>query len=161
MAADEPTVRPCRGEDIDAIIAITEEVFAPFSMDHRIEKMLGSSKGASWIEIKGQAIRGEISDNPEGCFVAEIGGEVVGYVTTAINEPASRGLIPNVAVLGKAQGHGLGRELLLRALEHFRARGLAQAKIETLDTNPVGQHLYPSVGFREVVRQIHYVMPLE
>ena len=161
MAADEPTIRPCRGEDVEKIMAITEEAFAPFSMDHRIEEMLGRSGGASWMDIKGEAIGREISDNPEGCFVAEIAGEVVGYVTTAINEPASRGLIPNVAVLGKAQGHGLGRKLLLRALEHFRTRGLAQAKIETLDTNPVGQHLYPSVGFREAVRQIHYVIPLK
>ncbi len=27
--------------------------------------------------------------------------------------------------------------------------------------NPVSQHLYPSLGFREVARQIRYVMALE
>ena len=34
------------------------------------------------------------------------------------------------------------------------------AKIETLDQNPIGQKLYPSLGFREVARQIHYAMRL-
>jgi hypothetical protein len=35
------------------------------------------------------------------------------------------------------------------------------AKIETLDQNPVGQALYPSLGFKEVARQIHYAMRLD
>ena len=34
------------------------------------------------------------------------------------------------------------------------------AKIETLEQNPVGRHLYPSVGFIEVARQVHSAMPL-
>jgi ribosomal protein S18 acetylase RimI-like enzyme len=51
--------------------------------------------------------------------------------------------------------------LLEHALERFRAAGMTVAKIETLDQNPVGQHLYPSVGFKEVARQIHYAMRLD
>jgi hypothetical protein len=34
------------------------------------------------------------------------------------------------------------------------------AKIETLEQNLIGRHLYPSLGFVEVARQIHYAMPL-
>jgi hypothetical protein len=34
------------------------------------------------------------------------------------------------------------------------------AKIETLEQNPVGQKLYPSLGFVEVARQVHYAMRL-
>ena len=47
------------------------------------------------------------------------------------------------------------------ALEHFRSLGLAQARIDTLTCNEVGQHLYPAMGFRELARQVHYVMPLK
>ena len=35
------------------------------------------------------------------------------------------------------------------------------AKIETLEQNPIGQTLYPSLGFQEVARQIHYAMRLD
>jgi hypothetical protein len=34
------------------------------------------------------------------------------------------------------------------------------AKIETLMQNDIGSSFYPSVGFEEVARQIHYAMPL-
>jgi hypothetical protein len=34
------------------------------------------------------------------------------------------------------------------------------AKIETLEQNSIGRHLYPSIGFIEVARQIHYALPL-
>ncbi|MEZ4660478.1 MAG: hypothetical protein R2911_23220 [Caldilineaceae bacterium] len=33
-------------------------------------------------------------------------------------------------------------------------------RIETLAHNPIGQYLYPSCGFEEIARQVHYVMPL-
>lgn len=156
---DEPAIRPFRDGDLDAILRITGEVFAPVSIDARIEAMFGRAR-ASWSEIKGQVLRNELSDNPEGCFVAELGGKVVGYITTQINLPASRGVIPNVAVIAAVQGRGLGRRLILRALNHFRGLGLRYAKIETLEDNEVGRRLYPSLGFREVARQVHFAMEL-
>ena len=57
-------------------------------------------------------------------------------------------------------GKGLGRRLIEHALAHFRSSGMAIAKIETLDQNAVGRHLYPSIGFVEVARQIHYAIAL-
>ena len=95
------------------------------------------------------------------CFVAEVDGRVVGYATNYINELASRGTIANLAVSAACQGLGVGRKLMERSIERFRELGLRQAKIETLECNQTGRHLYPSVGFEEVVRQIHYIMPLD
>ena len=83
-----------------------------------------------------------------------------GYVTGIIDRTASRGTIANLAISGRFQGHGLGTKLIQWALDHFRAEGLQQAKIETLATNEIGQHLYPKLGFQEVVRQVHYIMKL-
>jgi ribosomal protein S18 acetylase RimI-like enzyme len=34
------------------------------------------------------------------------------------------------------------------------------AMIETMTHNPIGQHLYPSCGFEEIGRQIHYALKL-
>jgi len=163
VTADEAaiSVRRARKRDWGVIVAITKAVFAPMSIDAHIERLIGRPKGVPWHQVKAQTVREELAMNPAGCFVAEIGGQVVGYVTTAVNALASRGTIANVAVLPDCQGLGIGRRLLETVLEHFRKVGLVHAKIETLECNPVGQHLYPSLGFREVIRQIHYVMPLE
>lgn len=161
MPDPKVTIRQARLDDIETIVAITAEVFAPFAMEHHIEKMIGAAEGVRWIDVKGDDLRRELGTEGEGCFVAELEGRPVGYVTTTINERAQRGNIPNIAVLADAQGHRIGRALLETALEYFRSKGLRQAKIETLSTNETGQHLYPSLGFREVVRQIHYVMALD
>jgi len=37
---------------------------------------------------------------------------------------------------------------------------LSHAKIETLAQNAIGNHLYPSLGFVEVARQVHFVAKL-
>ncbi len=157
---DDVIIRKFKPQEAEDIVAITAEVFGGFSIDAHIERLIGRP-AASWVEIKGQVIREELAANPGGCFVAEMGGKIVGYVTTLINKPASRGIIPNLAVTAVCQGKGVGRKLLQVALQYFRDQGLAQAKIETLACNEVGQHLYPSLGFKEVVRQIHYIMPLK
>lgn len=159
--ADEVRIRPARPGDVAAMIAITAEVFGPFALERKIEDLLGRAGDADWVGLKAANIRRAVAWGASSCFVAEMGGRVVGFVTTTILEDASRGTIADLAVAADWQGRGLGRRLILRALERFRQLGLKQAKIETLACNPVGQHLYPSVGFREVVRQIHYVMRLE
>ena len=155
---DAIRIRRFKPEDTEAITRLTAAVFAPASIDARIEARFG---GTSWKRIKGAAVRQELEHNPRGCFVAARGDRVVGYVTTTINPLAARGIIANLAVAAACQGQGVGRRLLARALRHFRQLGLRQAKIETLTTNAAGQWLYPALGFQEVARQIHYAMTLE
>ena len=159
--ADNIRILPAKPEDFSDIVAITEEVFAPFSIDSSIEKILGQSQAASWIDIKAKDLRRELDENPDACFVAEIAERVVGYVTNKIDKQASRGVIANLAVAADCGGRGIGRKLLLRSIDHFRRLGLKQSKIETLTCNEVGRHLYPSVGFKEVARQIHFIMSLD
>lgn len=143
--------------DYSEIERITREEFAPASIDARIEQMIG---GASWGDIKMVRVRQELESGPDICAVAVLGSETVGYVTNTIDPLASRGTIANLAVSRAAQGCGLGRKLIQWSLDLFRSRGLQQAKIETLEPNEVGRHLYPDMGFREIVKQVHYIMPL-
>ena len=84
----------------------------------------------------------------------------MGYVTMQCDPETRIGWIHNLAVETEARGQGVGRRLIEHALAHFRAAGMTVAKIETLEQNPIGRHLYPSVGFVEVARQIHYAMAL-
>lgn len=160
MKQEKPIViRPAAAGDTEAIVAITGEVFGPVCIETMIEKMVGQG-GADWLAVKGRAIRRDLEADLAGCFVAECEGKVVGYVTTRINRPAGRGRIADLAVSAAFQGRGLGRRLVDTAIEHFRSLGLCQAKIKTLACNAAGQHLYRAMGFREVVRQIHFIMPL-
>ena len=150
-------IRAARPDDTDAIVRLIEAVFESASIDARIAARYG---GAPWRAVKGALVRRQAADNPGGAFVAVRGGDIVGVITTAVNRVASRGWIIDLAVSRDCQGQGVGRRLIERSLAHFRRLRLHHAKIETLDTNLAGCHLYPRLGFVEVARQIHYAMPL-
>ena len=154
---DEIIIRTAVASDLNGIVELTEKEFRSASIDAKIEDMIG---GTPWIQTKALVLKAELEKNPDGCFVALMDGELVGYITTSVVSIASRGVIANIAVSSKLQGRGIGRKLIDRALVFFKDIGLHQAKIETLASNQVGQHLYPSCGFREVERQVHYIMPL-
>jgi ribosomal protein S18 acetylase RimI-like enzyme len=141
--------------------AITVEAFDGVSIDRNIEEQAGPINGRDWKWRKAKHIDDDVAREPAGAFVAELGGEVVGYITTWHDTDSGIGNIPNLAVDRDQRGHGIGRKLIEHALAHFRQLGLRYARIETLAQNPVGQNLYPSLGFREVARQIHYGMPLD
>lgn len=150
-------IRPFREEDLPALARVTEEVFGPSSIDYHVQSMFGVVKGLDWSRRKVRDIEKDVRTNPDGVFVWEDAGEVLGYVTTTIDREGGMGRIPNLAVARAAQGRGIGRRLVEHALDYFVREGMETAKIETLVGNAAGEHLYPSLGFREVVRQIHYV----
>jgi ribosomal protein S18 acetylase RimI-like enzyme len=155
-------IRPYREADRQAVRDLTVSGFEGVSIDHNIDDRLGPIAGRDWRWRKSRDIDRDIDELGAELAVAEDDetGSVVGYVTMQSDPETRIGWIHNLAVSAAVRGAGLGRRLLEHALDHFRAAGMTVAKIETLDQNPIGQHLYPSVGFREVARQIHYAMPL-
>lgn len=155
-------IRPYRPADLPRLQAITADTFGPVSIDRNMEQRLGAFGQGDWRTRKTAAIAEDCRVQPEGVFVAEDpAGNVIGYITTRLNSASRIGWIPNLAVDPAHQGKGIGRALIEFAIEFFRKSGMEVAKIETLDQNPVGQRLYPSVGFFEVARQIHYAMRLD
>ena len=156
----EIVISPAEDADAQAAARITRDAFDGVSIDQAMEKALGRRGKVGWRDLKGREVRNEFEQTPGSCFVAKSAGRVVGFVTTGVDSYASCGRIVNLAVAASWRERGIGRQLIQRALDHFRALGLKQAKIEPLTTNPVGQHLYPATGFKEVARQIHYVMAL-
>lgn len=155
-------VRTYQPADLDAIIAITLATFGPVSIDRNMERILGKFGDGDWQLRKAAAIREDCRAQPDGVFVAvDAEGAVVGFVTTRLLRSSGIGWIPNLAVAPAHQNHGLGRRLLEHALAWLRSAGMAVAKIETLEQNPIGQSLYPKLGFVEVARQVHYAMRLD
>lgn len=155
-------IRPFEASDLNRLMEITVEAFEPVSIDRNLEEQTGGPiNGRDWRWRKAKHIEADARREPEGIFVAEQDGGIVGYITTWHDREAGVGNIPNLAVTAECRGQGAGRRLIEHALDHFRKLGLAYARIETLEQNPVGQALYPSLGFREIARQVHYGMPLD
>ena len=157
--SDDVTIRPFRRDDTEALVALTIDAFADASMDRMIEQRFGRG-AAPWSDVKADTLRRELEEYPEGCFVAEANSKAVGYVSTAVRTLASRGRVANLAVSAAYRSRGIGRRLVLAALEHFRSRGLAHATIEAVVANSVARHLYADLGFHEITRQVHFAMDL-
>ena len=87
-------------------------------------------------------------------FVAEQGGEVVGYVYGGL-EPMSwrelreaAGFIHDVVVADTHRGHGIGEALVERASEWLRHRGAPRVLLWTAQRNVAAQRLFLRLGFR-------------
>jgi ribosomal protein S18 acetylase RimI-like enzyme len=155
-------IRPFRETDRPILLDLTVAGFEGVSIDHNIDERIGPIAGRGWRWRKARDLDRDLDLLGAELAVAEDEqtGRVTGYVTMQCDPETKIGWIHNLVVGSQARGQGLGRRLLEHALAHFRTTGMTIAKIETLEQNAVGRHLYPSVGFIEVARQIHYALPL-
>jgi len=153
-------IRLYQASDLGELKRITLEGFEGIAIDQNVEMALGQLGGHDWRWRKARHVDDDVAANPQGIFVAEQDGNVLGYISTRIDREASKGRIPNLAVDKASRAQGIGRQLIEYAMAYFRSEGMAFAMIETMVNNPVGQHLYPSCGFVEAGRQIHYVVKL-
>jgi ribosomal protein S18 acetylase RimI-like enzyme len=153
-------IRPFRSCDLPDLRRITVEGFDGIAIDQNVENKLGILGDHDWRWRKMRHVDEDCEMNPAGFFVAERDGVVLGYISTRVDHQSGKGRIPNLAVDSTARGCGIGRQLIEHALEYMRQEGMSFAMIETMVNNPVGQHLYPSCGFVEVGRQIHYARKL-
>ena len=153
-------IRKYEPRDLEQIKDITVICFEGVSIAHNIEKNFGQFAETNWKARKAAHMDDDVAANSDGIFVYEDGGSVIGYITTRLFRDALIGQIPNISVLPGHQGKGIGKALMQAAFDYFEEQGMMVAKIETLDQNDIGQSFYPSAGFKEVARQIHYAMPL-
>jgi len=157
---DTLRIRLYRPEELPLLKEMTVEAFNGVSIDQGMEREFGPINGHDWKWRKARHLDDDERRDPRGIFVAELDGRVVGYISTWQDKEAGIGNIPNIVLVPECRGKGIGRKLIEHALDHFRKSGLTHAKIETLEQNDVGYHLYTSLGFREVARQVHFLAPL-
>jgi ribosomal protein S18 acetylase RimI-like enzyme len=90
--------------------------------------------------------------DPEGCFVGEIGGEMVGYAT--VHRAGTVGYIGNLVVVQAHRRRGYGRKLVDRAKSYL----LTRCDIVGLGVEPRlsdNIRLYKSLGFIETSPSMH------
>lgn len=89
--------------------------------------------------------------DPADVLVAEVEGQVVGYVTLrqGIDLPSHAHVleVQGLAVSPDAQGRGLGRSLVEAAKEEARRRGARKLSLRVLAPNHSARRLYESCGF--------------
>ncbi|SEN71032.1 Predicted N-acetyltransferase YhbS [Mesobacillus persicus] len=83
------------------------------------------------------------------CYVAEIDEEIIGVYVLLPTRPKTVELV-NISVAGSQQGKGIGKKLILHAIEAAKGSGYKTVEIGTGNSS-IGQlALYQKCGFRMV-----------
>ena len=113
-------------------------------------------EGASIVQRNFADLLTDIQQNIGQVFVAEVQGEVVGFVRVRLEHEADTYLstlteyayISDLVVLLPHQNRGIGTALLQKAEEFARQHGMTALKIEVLARNQPATMLYLHSGFR-------------
>jgi GNAT superfamily N-acetyltransferase len=81
--------------------------------------------------------------DPEGCFIAEMDGQMVGTGTTTTygSQVAWIGMI---IVDENYRRHGIGRQIMLACMDYCKRKKI---EVPKLDATPLGNKLYLTLGF--------------
>lgn len=92
------------------------------------------------------SVLASLGSEPEGCFVAEADGKVVGSVFS--RTWGAVGWFGSLVVLPQYQGRGIGRRLIAAGVEHLRRDRNRVIGLETMPESPDNLGLYLHMGFR-------------
>ena len=107
-----------------------------------IEAAYNLAFAEGWNQTRSDWLR-LLTHEPKGCFGTYCDDRLVGTVTTSVysQELAWLGMM---LVHREYRGTGIGRKLMLAALEYAKAEGVNTIK---LDATPAGRTLYEAMGF--------------
>jgi mycothiol synthase len=123
------------GRDDAAWLAVNAEAFAHHPEQGSLtQRDLDDRKAEPWFD-------------PEGFFLAERGGELVGFHWTKVHAEEGLGEVYVVGVRPSAQGGGLGKALTALGLRHLAERGLPTAMLYVDADNTAAVTVYERLGF--------------
>ena len=144
-----PSVRLASLEDLPAICALAEDLAA---LHH-----------AAWPEVFAPASGGDrdaphwrdsIAGPGRAAFLAQDGGEPVGFVTVAsgdeshsLLQPARWARVNSICVLERARGQGVGKALMARAEAWAHAEGAEEIRLVVWAFNARAVRLYEELGY--------------
>jgi len=123
---DAPVLRRAQIQDMAALLAIEAE----FATDR----------------ISARQMRRHVSSASAECWVAS-DGRILGYALLFFRRNSERVRLYSLAVAAQARGSGIGKALLLRALERTAARRCCELRLEVRTSNCAALKLYRGLGF--------------
>ncbi|MFI6462961.1 mycothiol synthase [Streptomyces sp. NPDC050538] len=132
------------GVDDAAWLAVNAAAFAHHPEQGSLtQRDLDDRKSEAWFD-------------PAGFFLAERGGELVGFHWTKVHAEERLGEVYVVGVLPGAQGGGLGKALTTIGLRHLAAQGLPTAMLYVDADNKAAVSVYERLGFTTYETDLMY-----
>lgn len=156
MSAD-PTaaldISPIRPDEHDAVSRIVIDTY------RTVDFTIHPEYGDELVDVARRA-----ADPNVVVLVARLDGRPVGHAAVVLGDsPMADHVEPEasslrmVAVLPEAQGRGVGRALIVEAMDVARRAGRTSMRLYTQPMMQAAQHIYESLGFRRVPERDRYV----
>ncbi|MFJ3337263.1 mycothiol synthase [Streptomyces sp. NPDC086766] len=132
------------GEDDAAWLAVNAEAFAHHPEQGSLtQRDLDAREAEAWFD-------------PQGFFLAEREGRVIGFHWTKVHADERLGEVYVLGVRPGAQGGGLGRALTVIGLRHLAAQGLPTAMLYVDADNKAAVSVYERLGFSTYETDLMY-----
>ena len=158
-------IRQGNPADAAAAAAIAVSAWEPIYRSYR--EQLGEEIFAvvykDWRKCKEDSILSTFeADSNENAYIAEMGREIVGFVTFAIDRGKSLGTILNNAVKPDLQGNGIGSSMYDTVINIFKENGVKAVKVTTGGDpgHEAARRAYKKAGFNVSLTSINYYKPL-
>lgn len=138
-------VRPLRREDLPAYLALRREL---------------------WPEAGEEGVEALLEGLRQAAFVAEVEGELLGFVEVGLRpyaegcETSPVGYLEGWYVRPPWRRQGVGRALVERAEAWARAQGCTEMASDAQLENLLGQEAHRHLGYQEVERIVCFRKPL-
>ena len=153
----EIIIRQAAAEDYDALCAIIDEVDTLHRdrMPHIFQKPPGPVRDREYI-------LGLLADENVGLFVAEIEGQVAGFVHALVRDtppwpvlvPRRRAFIDSLAVGQEFRRRGIGRALMDQAHAWAAAKGAVDVELNVFEFNQPALAFYRTLGYETFTRRM-------
>lgn len=145
-------IRRARPGDAKAIAHVHVRTWQTAYRDQLPDDLLDSislqARKESW-----QGVIDRLPDSRHRVWVAELEGDLVGFVSTGPtrdedSDPSTTGEVYAIYVLPSFWGQGIGRTLMHSALEEMRSQGFRDITLWVLKTNARTRRFYETAGWR-------------
>lgn len=150
---DELRIRPARVNDAEGIAKVHVYTWRSAYMglipDSFLQGLNVEQRTANWTKNL------ETPSPETHTFVAEINGEIVGFIGVGANmksEISKQGEVFAIYVSTDIQGRGIGAALMRAGLQNLRAQGFLSAVLWVLDGNLRTRAWYESHGWKSTGR---------
>jgi ribosomal protein S18 acetylase RimI-like enzyme len=158
-------VRPLRSAEIETLVEIAIAAWTPIYAWYRqaMGDELFVAAFPDWAKEKARQVRAACEpDSSAMVGVAELEGQVVGFVTCYADSRSRIGEIGNNAVHPDFQGQGIGSEMYQYAFTRLHARGMRYVKVGTGGdpAHAPARRAYEKAGFTVQLPGVEYYREL-
>jgi dTDP-4-amino-4,6-dideoxy-D-galactose acyltransferase len=146
------SIRPVQPEDLPGLQAMARMVHREtrFFNDSHFSRQRVEDLYSTWITLESQGRAQTV------LVAASAANQPLGYVSCHLDPVRREGQIGLVGVSPEVRGKGLGKSLVLAAIDWYRAQGAHEVTVVTQGKNRAAQRLYQQCGFLSRELQLWY-----